>query len=377
MSLRYMVALVLLVVVRAGGFSSIIAVVWFRDVYEATGAALVLAAFGIGTVVFPALAGALVHARTLTRVLGVVMTTNGLVMFILPLVVGAPVAAPVALMFLVGATSGAARSLLGTAITFAAPNGQRSRTQSTIAWAANLGAAAAAGVAGLVTATTQQYGVLFAIEGVVLLAAAPIALILGPIAVPALGSLRDLRLEDARRLGAALTVGIGATALMQGLGTAFALGTRHPESYVSAALLNGALVLVLQPLAVRLLRDSAATHYLMAGSAVGAVTAITMAVTDSWAVLGVGWTITELLLAAGMMPTILNRTPARLHTAAFGVVGSAWGITAAGVTALLVPAASIAGSAGGWALIAAVGVALALGAAPRPRITASFIERKP
>lgn len=374
MSPRFVLALVLLVLVRAGGFSSIVAVVWFRDVYSAGGAALVLSAFGVGTVVFPALAGLLVRARTLTPVLAFAMAVNGVLMLLLPAAVGGPLAITVVLMLLVGAMSGASRSLLGTLITFASSGSGQTRVQSTIAWAANLGAAAASAIAGLVTATSQQYGMLFAVEGVILLAVAPIALALGPAAVPNLGAWRTLRLGDVRVLGCALAVGIGATALMQGLGTAFALLTRHPEAFVSAALLNGVLILVLQPMAVRLLRDDRATAYLVGGSLAGVVTALAAALTDSWVVLGVGWTVAELLLSAGMVPTILARTPHRLHVAAIGVVGSSWGLSAAALPVLVVSSSALAGPAAGWSLLVGAGLALVVGVSLPSRRAASVLE---
>ncbi|KZX21770.1 MFS transporter [Rathayibacter tanaceti] len=377
MTARFVRALALLVLVRAGGFSSIVAVVWLRDAYSASETAMVLTAFGVGAMILPGLAGFLVTSRTLRPILTLAMAVNGVVMLLVPLTFGGPVAVIAGLMFVVGATSSLARSLLGTLITFASADGLQTRTQSMIAWAANLGAAVATGIAGLVSASNQQYGVLFTVEGVVLIATAPVVLTLGRPTVPPLAGRRILGIGGVQDLAFALGIGLAATAIMQGLGMTFALVTRHPDSFVLAALLNGVLILVLQPFVVRVVRDARSTSYLVWGFAAATATSITVAATDSWVVLGLGWTIAELLLTAGMAPTVLARTPPRLHAAAIGIIGSSWGITAAALPVLIVSSSTLAGPSAGWSLLAVIGVAFSLALSFRPRNTTALREREP
>ncbi|RII88685.1 MFS permease, partial [Clavibacter michiganensis subsp. insidiosus] len=157
------------------------------------------------------------------------------------------------------------------------------------------------------------------------------------------------------RLRAALVVATGATAVMQGLGMQFALTTASPDSYVYAALTNVVLLIVAQPLVLRVVRDGWASAYLVAGFCAAAATAVAVAATDSWLVFGVGWTLCELLLTAGMVPVVLARTPASLHVAALGVVGSSWGLTAALMPPVIGTAVAAVGATGSWGVLVAIG----------------------
>ncbi|MBF4623302.1 MFS permease [Clavibacter sp. VKM Ac-2872] len=351
--------LALLVLVRAAGFTSIVAVVWFRGQHTTGEVALILTAFGVGSVLLPAAAGLLVGDRPLRPVLGGTLVLNGIALVLLPLTAGAPLVLPCAAMFAIGAASSLARSLIGTLLTVSAPADRQARTQSVISWSANVGGVVATGIAGIVAASGSDLGPLFAAEGAVLLVAAcviprseAVARTRPPVPLGARGTVAHLR--------SALVVATGATAVMQGLGMQYALTTANPESYVYAALTNVVLLLAAQPLVLRLVRDASAPAYLAAGFAGAAVTAVAVAATDSWLVFGVGWTLCELLLTAGMVPAVLARTPASLHVAALGVVGSSWGLTAALMPPVIGAAVAVVGATGAWGVFVAIAAVASL-----------------
>ncbi|MBD5383297.1 MFS permease [Clavibacter sepedonicus] len=354
--------LALLVLVRAAGFTSIVAVVWFRGQHATGEIAVILTAFGVGSVLLPAAAGLLLGERPLRPVLVATLVLNGAALMLLPLTAGASLALPTAAMFAIGASSSLARSLIGTLLTVAAPADRQARTQSIISWSANVGGVVATGIAGLVAASGSDLGPLFAVEGAVLLVAASLIPRAAAVTRAAPSGAPGIR-GTVTRLRSALVLAAGATAVMQGLGMQFALTTATPESYVYAALTNVVLLIVAQPVVLRVVRDASAPAYLVAGFAGAAVTAVAVAATDSWLVFGVAWTACELLLTAGMVPAILARTPASLHVAALGVVGSSWGLTAALMPPVIAAAVTAAGATGSWGVFVAIGVVASLGSA--------------
>ncbi|KXU21536.1 MFS permease, partial [Clavibacter nebraskensis] len=364
--------LALLVLVRAAGFTSIVAVVWFRELYTTSEVALILTAAGVGSVVLPAAAGLLAPRRALRPLLIGTLALDGAALLVLPAAVGGSALLLAAVMLVVGGAAGLARSLIGTLITVQVDGDRQARTQSAISWTANVGSVVATGVAGLVTAAGIGYGPLMLVEGALLLVVA----LLVPRSAP--GAAGDPEPAGGgspsaiRRLGSSLLVALAGTALMQGLAIQFALTTATPGSYVYAALTNVVLLIGLQPLLLRVVRDERAPAYLVAGFAAGALTAVATAATDSWLAFGVGWTACELLVTAGMVPTILARVPAADHVAALGMVGSSWGLTAAITPAVSGAAVAAVGTAGSWGVLALVG---ALGAVGLPAAAALRASR--
>ncbi|MFT7764554.1 MFS transporter [Clavibacter tessellarius] len=369
--------LALLVLVRAAGFTSIVAVVWFRELHTTSEVALILTAAGVGSVVLPAAAGLLAPRRALRPLLIGTLALDGAALLVLPAAVGGSALLLAAVMLVVGGAAGLARSLIGTLITVQVEGDRQARTQSAISWTANVGGVVATGVAGLVTAAGIGYAPLMLVEGTLLLVAALLVPRPAPGAAggpePSTDAAGVRSASAVRRLGSPLLVALAGTALMQGLGIQFALTTATPGSYVYAALTNVVLLIGLQPLVLRVVRDERAPAYLVAGFAAGALTAVATAATDSWLAFGVGWTACELLVTAGMVPTILARVPAADHVAALGMVGSSWGLTAAITPAVSGAAVAAVGTAGSWGVLALVG---ALGAVGLPAAAALRASRE-
>ncbi|MCS5524740.1 MFS permease [Curtobacterium flaccumfaciens pv. oortii] len=350
-------ALTALVILRAGGFAAVVAVVWFRQTYTTAETTLILTSLGVGAVLSPAVVGRLVTEGNLHTLIASSMFANGVITMLLPTLFTGPVGLMAIAMFLVGATSSGARSLLGTLITFTARSANQAKMQSLVSWSANLGTAAASVIASL---ASGHFAVLFIIEGFTLgLVAACIRTLPVP-SIPPTPQWRSLKTSNLPELGFTLIVALGSTALMQGLGLAFALTTRHSGSYVFATLLNALLILALQPVVVRWIQTRHAMGYLGWGLASGAATAISVSLSDNWIVLAVGWTLTEVLVTAGLVPIVLQQTKIELHATALGIVGSSWGVGAAILPGLIAVAIAVGGRVASWSLFALISAATLL-----------------
>ncbi|MEV5712775.1 MFS transporter [Amycolatopsis mediterranei] len=272
----------------------------------------------------------------------------------------------------------------GSAAVADLPAPHRIRAFGVLYWAANLGFSVATVAAGLLA--KHGYGLLFRINVLAALAAALIVWRLVPETRPA-GPVRTRRpllpvvLRD-RLMIAMLALHVGYFTLFLQTFTTLPLlmtaGGLGPAAYGGVLALNGIAVVVLQPLAVRLLAGrtgttvSAASMLLVGlGAGLGAVCHGTAGFAGSVLV----WTLGQIGLAVRFGDTFAGLAPAELRGGYLGLASTTWSVGAvlgplAG-TALLQPAGpavlGAACAAGGIALSAAQ---RALGPAVRRRTAA-------
>lgn len=322
-------------VARAGSFVQPMLVLYLTQHQRMTptAAGAVVAAVGIGDFGSQLLGGWLGDriGRRKTMLLGFLGTAIALA------ALGSASATPV-----IGGTAagyGLAAGLFrpaGSAAVADLPAGQRVRAYSLLYWAANLGYAVAATVAGVLA--SRGYGLLFWLNAVAMLAAALIVVAAVPETRSAVSRTRRALLPAllADRLMITMTlIHVGCfTLLMQAFATLPLLMTAQRLSsatYGAVLALNGLAIVVLQPVAVAVLAHRNRATVLAASMLLAGLGGGLAAVTQSTA----GYAVAVLILSLGQIglavqfgATFAALAPADLRSGYMGVASSAWSLGA-------------------------------------------------
>ncbi|WP_037309187.1 MFS transporter [Amycolatopsis orientalis] len=225
----------------------------------------------------------------------------------------------------------------GSAAVADLPTRQRIRAFGLLYWAANLGFSVATVMAGILA--THGYGLLFWTNIVASLAAALIVWKLVPETRPAgsartRGALLPVVLRD-RLMLAMMAIHVGYfTLFLQTFTTLPLLMTGNgiqPTTYGAVLALNGVAIVLLQPVAVRLLagRDggvvSAVSMLLVGvGAALGALSHSTPAFAGSVVI----WTLGQIGIAVRFGDTFADLAPAELRGRYMGLASTTWSVGA-------------------------------------------------
>lgn len=320
-------------VARAGAFVQPMLVLYLTEEQRMapTAAGAVVAAVGIGDFGSQLLGGWLGDrfGRRQTMLVGFLGTSLALA------ALGSADTTPVIWVAAVGygLTAGLFRPA-GSAAVADLPPDQRVRAYSLLYWAANLGYAIAATVAGVLA--SRGYGLLFWLNAVAMLAAALIVVAAVPETRSA--SNRPRRALLPALLGDRLMVTMSLihvayfTLLMQAFATLPLLMTaqRHgPATYGAVLALNGLAIVILQPLAVVLLahRDRGtvlATSMLLAGLG-GGLAAVTQS-TAGYAAAVLTLSLGQIGMAVQFGATFADLAPPDLRGRYMGVASSTWSL---------------------------------------------------
>lgn len=320
-------------VARAGAFVQPMLVLYLTQEQRMapTAAGAVVAAVGIGDFGSQLLGGWLGDrfGRRQTMLLGFLGTSIALA------ALGSADTTPVIWAAAVGygLTAGLFRPA-GSAAVADLPPEQRMRAYSLLYWAANLGYAIAATVAGVLA--SRGFGLLFWLNAVAMLAAALIVVAAVPqtrsISSNPRRALLPALLGDRLMVTMILIHVAYFTLLMQAFATLPLLMTaqRHgPATYGAVLALNGLAIVILQPLAVVVLahRDRGtvlATSMLLAGLG-GGLAAVTQS-TAGYAAAVLILTLAQIGMAVQFGPTFADLAPPDLRSRYMGVASSTWSL---------------------------------------------------
>jgi MFS family permease len=258
-----------------------------------------------------------------------------------------------ALVLVLGIVADMYRPASSAAVTDLVPEADRTRAFALQFWAVNLGFSVASVSAGLLL--HLGYGVLFTLDAATTLAFGLLALRFVPETRPETDD-APARLLDPIRLFRADRLLLAATGLVLGYAVLYAqVGISLPLAITHAGLsasfygyaiaINGVLIVIGQPLTLRLLDRWPRHHSLPGGMAlVGVGLAATGLCHRPWqyALSVVVWTVGEIATAGSFQALIASLAPAHMRGRYAGALGVAWG--ASGLLAPLLGASGFAAS---------------------------------